>query len=190
VFLIDGSVVRCRKVSFDGAELAIELLTGAAAKVPSQNVRALDFSLGKVRYLSQLEPREVKHTPYFDHTWEYERDRNKDGGPLQLGDKVYARGLWIHSKTFLRYRIAGEYRRFQAVVGIDYLVARNGRGDVHVVISGDGRTLWEADVRGTSDPQTIDLDVSGVRDLEILVDFGGDLDIADHLDLADARLIK
>jgi hypothetical protein len=76
------------------------------------------------------------------------------------------------------------------VAGIDQLVARNGRGDVHVVISGDGKPLWEADVRGTGEPQTLDLDVSGVRDLEILVDFGSDLDISDHLDLADARVIQ
>jgi hypothetical protein len=48
----------------------------------------------------------------------------------------------------------------------------------------------ESDVRGSDPPQNLDLDVAGVRDLEILVDFGGDLDIADHLDLADAKVVK
>ena len=73
-------------------------------------------------------------------------------------------------------------------MGIDQAVAP--LGNVHVVISGDGKTLLESDVRGSDQPQNLDLDVAGVRDLEILVDFGGDLDIADHLDLADAKVIK
>ena len=61
---------------------------------------------------------------------------------------------------------------------------------MHVVISGDGNPLFEADVRGSDPPRELDLDVTDVRDLEILVDFGGDLDISDHLDLAEARVIK
>ncbi len=32
--------------------------------------------------------------------------------------------------------------------------------------------------------------MTNVRDLEILVDFGNEVDIADHLDLADAKLLK
>jgi hypothetical protein len=156
--------------------------------VPDEQVLSLDFSSGKVRFLSQLEPREVKYTPFFDQVWTYCRDRPRDGGSLRLGNKEYARGLWIHSRTFLKYRLSGDYRRFQAVMGIDQAVAP--LGNVHVVISGDGKTLLESDVRGSDPPQNLDLDVAGVRDLEILVDFGGDLDIADHLDLADAKVVK
>jgi hypothetical protein len=148
----------------------------------------LDFSLGKVRYLSQLEPREVKYTPFFDQVWTYYRDRPRDGGMLRLGNKEYARGLWIHSRTLLKYRLNAEYRRFQAVMGIDQAVAP--LGNVHVVISGDEKVLHQSDVRGTDPPLNLDLDIAGVRELEILVDFGGDLDIADHLDLADAKVIK
>ena len=73
-------------------------------------------------------------------------------------------------------------------MGIDALVGR--RGNVHVVISADGKTLLETDVKGTDKPRLVDLDVTGRRQLQILVDFGGDLDIADHLDLAEARLIR
>ena len=56
--------------------------------------------------------------------------------------------------------------------------------------SGEGKILFEADVRGTDAPQVLDLDVTGIRFLEILVDFGREFDIADHLDLGDAKLIK
>ncbi|MEX2287104.1 MAG: NPCBM/NEW2 domain-containing protein [Planctomycetaceae bacterium] len=176
--------------AWDGKTAQAKLLDGSRVELSLNSLRSLDFSLGKVLYLSQIEPREVKYTPFFDITWEYRRDRNLDGGPIRVGKKEYARGLAIHSRTLLRYRIGGEYRRFQTVMGIDESVAGTGRADVHVVISGDGKALLEADVRAADAPRTLDLDVAGVRDLEILVDFGGDLDISDHLDLADARVIK
>jgi len=105
-----------------------------------------------------------------------------------VGGQRFARGLALHSKTRLVYSLAGRHRRFQAWMGIDALVGR--RGNVHVVISADGKTLLETDVKGTDKPRLVDLDVTGKRELQILVDFGGDLDIADHLDLADARLIR
>ena len=110
--------------------------------------------------------------------------------PLRLGNKVYARGLCLHSKTQLKYRLGGEYRRLQTVIGIDHLVASNGYGDCRLVISGDGKSLFEADVKAKDSPRPIDLDVEGVVMLEIQVDFGGNLDISDHLDLADAKLVK
>jgi hypothetical protein len=183
------------RIAWDGEQLTARLGVGGEVKLPLEKVRSLDFSQGKVRYLSQMEPREYKFTPYFDDDVErelfhYRRDRNQEGGPLRLGGKTYNRGLWIHSRTFLRYRINGEYRRFQAVMGIDEGIARYRMGDVHVVISGDGKSLLTADVRGSDDPKLIDLDVTGVRDLEILVDFGGNQNICDHLDLADAKVIK
>ena len=183
-----GDLLKAQTAVWDAGQLKIAMLGGAALVVPAEQVLSLDFSAGKVRFLSQLEPREVKYTPFFDQVWTYCRDRPRDGGTLRLGNKDYARGLWIHSRTLLKYRLAGDYRRFQAVMGIDQAVAP--LGNVHVVISGDGKTLHESDVRGSDPPQNLDLDVVGVRDLEILVDFGGDLDIADHLDLADAKVIK
>jgi hypothetical protein len=183
-----GDFLKAQSAVLSDGQLKIGILGGAQLVVPAEQVVTLDFSSGKVRFLSQLEPREVKYTPFFDQVWTYCRDRPRDGGSLRLGNKEYARGLWIHSRTFLKYRLSGDYRRFQAVMGIDQAVAP--LGNVHVVISGDGKTLLESDVRGSDPPQNLDLDVAGVRDLEILVDFGGDLDIADHLDLADAKVIK
>jgi hypothetical protein len=185
---IGGDLLKAQSIAWTDGQLKIGMLGGASLVVPAEQVLSLDFSAGKVRYLSQLEPRDVKYTPFFDQVWTYCRDRPRDGGSLRLGNKEYARGLWIHSRTFLKYRLSGDYRRFQTVMGIDQAVAP--LGNVHVVISGDGKTLLESDVRGSDPPQNLDLDVAGVRDLEILVDFGGDLDIADHLDLADAKVIK
>ncbi len=193
VRLVGSDVIQTSAVTSDGKQLRATLTTGADISIPIDKLQSLDFSRGKVLHLSQIKPREVRFTPMFDYIpglFDYRRDCNlSDGGPLQLGNETYARGLAIHSKTYLRYRIGRDYRRFQAIMGIDNAVAHKG-GDVHVVISGDGKKLLETDVRGVDKPVPIDLDISGVLNLEILVDFGGDLDIADHLDLADAKVIK
>jgi hypothetical protein len=191
--LAGGDVAQLKSITFENGAFAAELLSGAKVALDAADVRVLDFSLGKVRYLSDLEPREYTLTPFFDGDAErslfrYRRDRNQTGGPLALGGKVFNKGLWIHSRTKLVYRIGGEYRRFQAVMGIDEDVAP--LGDVHVVITGDGKPLLESDVKGADKPQALDLDVSGVRDLEIFVDYGSGLDIADHLDLGEARVLK
>jgi hypothetical protein len=188
--LAGGDVLQAVKVDWNGTEFKLRLAAGPEVTLAAGALAALDYSAGKIRYLSQLEPREVKSVPFFDPISyrEYRRDRSLDGTPLSLAGKTYARGLAINSKTTLRYRIAGDYTRFQGVMGIDDSV--RGYGNVWVVISGDGKPLLEGEVKGGTAPQPFSLDVTGVRDLEILVDFGGDANIGDHLDLADAKLLK
>lgn len=189
VYSAQGDVLPVSRLSWDGKSLEGRLLSGTEVKIPIEKVQTLDYSLGKLRYLSQMEPREVKYVPFFDVTWTYRRDRNLEGGPIRVGGKTYERGLALHSRTLLRYRLGGEFRRFQTVMGIDQTIERHG--NVHVVISGDGKTLHESDVRVKDAPVPLDLDITGVRDLEILVDFGADLkDTGDRLDLADAKVKK
>ncbi|MFQ5732516.1 MAG: NPCBM/NEW2 domain-containing protein [Planctomycetaceae bacterium] len=194
VRLAGGASLQALRIAGDGSKLTVRLLSGASIDVPPAYVAKLDFSLGKVRYLSDLEPRSVEFTPYFDDKFtrslfRYRKDK-AFAGKLTLGKTVFARGLWIHSRTLLKYRIAGEYRRFRAVMGIDHAVAKEGKGHVYVTFSGDGKTLFEGHVRGADAPRKLDLDVAGVRDLEILVDYGDNDGTADHLDLGDARVIK
>jgi hypothetical protein len=58
------------------------------------------------------------------------------------------------------------------------------------VIRGDDRVLLDQVIKGSDPPLEIDLDIVGVRRLAILVDFGDNQDIADHLDLCEARVVK
>ena len=50
--------------------------------------------------------------------------------------------------------------------------------------------FWATTLTKMSTLTNIDVDVAGVRRLVILADFGDDLDVADHLDLGNARLIQ
>jgi hypothetical protein len=87
----------------------------------------------------------------------------------------------------LKYRIGGDYRRFQTTIGIN----EKYRGNVDVTVKGDGRTLFKGNARIGQEPQPLDLDVNGVVELEITVGYGEDeLDIGDWLHFADAKLLK
>ncbi len=181
------------------AEETVELVsvTGVKLRFPLEAIEELDFSLGKIQYLSDLQPTLARWTPYFgifeqlaaaQALFQPRSNRALAGGPLRLGGKSYRKGLALRSGSLLRYRLPDGYRRLTAVVGIDDRVAAGGAATL--VIRGDDRELFTASLRGGEEPQTIDLDVSGVRTLTISTDYGADLDIADHVDLCDARISK
>lgn len=186
--LTNSGLIHASSIIYADQEFKATLQNGVQAKFAPQSIANLDFSQGKVRYLSDLEPRNIEYTPFFDTVWKYRKDKHRDGGPLRLDGKEYSRGLYIHSKTLLQYRIKNQYRNFRAIMGIDDSVP--GIGFVYVEIKGDGRILYSGNVRSADPPIELNLDVRGVRDFDILVDFGDNLEICDHLDLCNARLIK
>jgi hypothetical protein len=197
IHLGDGDRLAVKSIVADDEHWTFDSTAGPSWTVSGPAVAHIDFSLGKVAYLSAMEPRSVKFTPYFEFPagaipyGEYRRDRNLDGRPLRLGQKTYARGLAIHSKTELVYRLGGEYRRFQALMGIDDEFTNPQWGAVEVTIRGDRKVLYAGVCRPREHPIPLDLDVTGVVELEIVVDFGPDQDhIGDRLHLAEARVVK
>ena len=115
-------------------------------------------------------------------------DRSFDGGPLQLGGTQYRKGLALHGRTEFVYRLPHRFSRFRAVAGIDDAVRPGGR--VRLVVRGDGRELLDAAVAGSDPPRPVDLDLTGIRRLTIVVDFGESLSTGDYLLLCNARLSK
>ncbi|MEZ6047451.1 MAG: NPCBM/NEW2 domain-containing protein [Planctomycetaceae bacterium] len=172
-----------------------ELVQGGSVIFKSSYLYQLDFSSGKIVYLSDLEPDQLKYKPFWgDFTWTYERDLNGDGDRLRLGKEEFDKGLWIHSRTELEYRLVKKYSRFQAVVGIDEAIAAEirakGVGKVELTILGDEQTLIKQVIGPTDPPQELDFDLTGILQLKIIVDYADDLDIGDHLVLGNARVLK
>jgi len=194
---VSGSQWAVSAMSLDGQTLQITTPAGVKLQTPFASLVWLDLSAGKIQYLSDLEPVAVEWTPFFgaageipvlDRFFEPRQDANLSGRPLQLAGKQYRKGLCLHSRTAMVFRLPGEFRWFEAVAGIDDAV--RPQGNVRLVIHGDGRVLWEKQLSGRDEPERIRLEIAGVRRLGILVDFGEDLDVADHLDLCEARVIK
>jgi hypothetical protein len=189
----------------------IHLTTAAGADVewPLDDVYLADFSAGKLLYLSDMDPASEEWTPLVAlpasaavaaRYGEPRRDQSAYGGSLTLAAaesgadsstgavQTYAKGLAIRSHTEIVYRLPSDFRRLQAVAGID--PASRTSGNVRLEIFGDDRPLLQTDVAGTDSPHEIDLDVAGIKRLRIVVDYGANLDTGDWLNLCDARLTK
>ncbi|NUQ61106.1 MAG: NPCBM/NEW2 domain-containing protein [Pirellulales bacterium] len=192
-----GSTWIVRSLGLDGGALKWTTPLGLEVSRALASVARIDFSQGKILYLSDLDPDSLHLVPYLGAIQQLptrmdlyapRKDMNLNGGPLEVNGKIYPKGLALHSRTELVYRLPADFRRFKATAGIDDAV--RPRGNVHLAVRGDGRVLFESAVTGTDPPKPLDIDIAGVRRLSILVDFGADLDVADHLDLCDARIVK
>jgi NPCBM/NEW2 domain len=107
--------------------------------------------------------------------------------PLIIGAKHFRRGLGTHAKSEIVYRLDGKYGRFQAWAGPD--MATFGTMGFAVVV--DGQERWKSGKMSRGDaPQRIDVDVSGAKELRLLVDDAGDNIMGDHADWAEARLLR
>ena len=115
-----------------------------------------------------------------------------DGRPLTIGQTAYTRGLGVHANSTITYDLGGVCQAFTAVVGIDD--ETQGRGSAAFTVYGDGRLLSSsgrvpAVLPGYEEPPVVvRADVTGVRELKLVVTDGGDGKSFDHADWADAKL--
>ncbi|WP_397571474.1 NPCBM/NEW2 domain-containing protein [Schlesneria sp. T3-172] len=203
--LVTGDRLSARQVEWNGKKWRVRLVTGPDLEVAPEQLSTLDFSQSKITYLSDLDPRSVKYTPYFNYpgviVWEYKKDRAFEGKPMFLGKVEYRKGLAIHSQTQLRFRLGGEYRKFQAAMGIGDEIQQ---GDASVIVKADERVIFNGSAKTRvaegplagqrPEPQKLDLDVTGVVELEIFVGFGSEgeavTDIGDRVYFGNARLLR
>ena len=107
--------------------------------------------------------------------------------PIVVGERVCKKGISMHGGTTMTWNLPEGYTRLKAVTALDPSVPG---GDVRVRIFGDGRVLWEKSVTQASEPIQLDLDVTNVGRLAIEADFGKGLDLGDHLNLGNLRIVK
>ena len=185
----DGSTLTGRIRTLAKGKINVQTLFGAALTSDVARVLHIEFRGGRLVHLSDLEAAEVKETPFFDVVWRHRRDRSVDGGPLRIGTHTYRKGLGVHSRCELTYAIEGAYSRFMSDFGIDEEVGDRGNVDVTVLV--DGKVCFERKgITGRHGPIRIAIDVAKAKRLTLRVDFGAELDICDHADWGNARLIR
>jgi len=114
------------------------------------------------------------------------RDRDAQDNLLQLGGRRYKKGLGTHAPSEIVYRLAGQFDRFQAIIG-----GAEDRGTVVFQVFGDGKTLFESGLmHGMRGTKPIDISVEGVSRLRLVVTDAGDNYFCDMANWADARLRK
>ena len=216
--LFDGSEIITQRLTMNDDSLKIDTSWNQTLTIPLAAIHKIDFSSGRFHYLSDLDPvketylgNHPKGSPLEEllksddvlgkealKLWKLHRDKIPMGPfgplPLTLKGKVYKKGVWLFPKCRIDYALDGQYSTFQTIAGVDDEVASNcstpdNPSKVQLTILADGDEVWKQLIEAPADPVTINLDVSKIRTLSILVDFGDDDSACDFLDLADARLL-
>ena len=192
-----GGRWNAKTARWTGEHFEVETPAGVTFSLPAASLRKLDYSVANTIFLSDLEADAVEWTPYFESKtsaaklaklFQPRRDASFDGSKLLLRGQSYEKGLALHSRTTMTFRLPRDARRFLAVAGIDDRVQDSGH--VRLLISGDGKPLFDRQIAGRDEVVEIGLDVANVRRLTLLVDFGDGLDFGDHLNLCNARITK
>lgn len=189
-----------KSVTCSQGQCEIVLASGVRHKEALEAIESLDYSSGKLLFLSDLKPESVEWTPFFDAAktpsaaefYQPRFDRALGGRPLQIGSRTFEKGVSLRSRTRISWRLPSQFRRFAATAGIDFHADDYGgkSGDVQLVVLGDDKPLIDRRIQGGDGAVELDLDLTGVRRLTVLVDYGGNIDIGDYLDLGDARVVK
>lgn len=191
-----GGTWHIKSVSLENETLDLVTVAGVRHSLPLHQLLDVDFSLGNIDYLSDLEPEsivwrprhELSITPAVRRWFQPEPNDGLHGRPLRLGGTTFEKGLALHSYSEVRYRLTRPYRVLLAKIGIDDSSRQNGELELRLL--GDGGLLLQRRITIGEEPFDLELDIAGVRRLTIIVDFGDDSDRGDNLYLCDVRLVK
>ena len=180
-----------QSVALKDKGLSVLTVSGAKIDYPAlEKVVKLDYSKGKLTFLSDLEPTKVEesNTEGLLIRTRFTRDKNLDEGPLRLNGQTFAKGLALHARTVLTYDIGGDYKEFKVVLGVDETVESDY--PVKVVIEADGKEEFSSVLKPKDKPKPLTLDVRNVKTLRITVDSADVLDLGAQVNLADAKVSK
>lgn len=177
------------KIRSIGDHLAFEVIGGGLLSPPRAVVSAMRIENGRRIDLTRTMPNAEEAIPYFGLKLPYKVNTNFSGKPIVLFDeKTYERGLAVHSKSRLHYKLKPNAQRFHATFG---LMAPGGKlGNVQARVIGDGKILWaQDDITPATNPISVDVDLKGIQRLILEVDFGKGQDVGDRAAWVEPRLI-
>jgi alpha-galactosidase len=117
-----------------------------------------------------------------------QRGKSMDGNPITIGGQKFERGLGVHAPSVAYIALNGDGKRFQAQVGVDDEVS-NEAATLEFRVIGDGKVLWKSGVlRAADGAKAVDVDLAGVKTLQLEVTDGGNGRDFDHGDWAEAQI--
>ena len=183
--------------SLTGKEGGVSVTTAAGVKldVPFERIVRVDYTQGRLEYLSDLTPTKIVTRSNLDDEetpdqWHVYKDSNLDKKPMVLAGVTYSKGLALKPYAELIFDLKGDYREFEAMAGIDDGISVAGSAILQ--IEGDGKELASIQLPSPdkSRVKALKISVKDVQRLRIIVRSDGEFDTARHLDLADAKIRK
>lgn len=111
-----------------------------------------------------------------------------DGTTLTLNGKTYEKGLGVHADSTIIYDLGGFYSRFLTDIGVDDAVG--AKGSVIFQVFADNTKIYDSGIMGgNSATRSLNLNVTGKKQLKLVVLKGFDNTDYDHADWANARIV-
>ena len=183
--------------AMDDERVRIETALVGTLDIPSVRVSSIGFRSESFVHLSDLEPMEVRETPYFGDDsgflYPYRRDVTVSGAPLVMAGRRYEKGLGVHSRSRVTFDRPEGFARFHATVGVsDEVTSLPARGRVVFRVLLDGKAVFETPVvQAGSEPITIPgVELGNAARLTLELDFGDDSDAGDRGIWAHAVLVR
>jgi hypothetical protein len=205
-----GHRVAGAQIVVSGDELLLNRQGDVAIRFALGDVASVDYSPGRLVYLSSLEPHRVDITsPIVEPDglvaawWQPRRDLNFAGEKLQLafppdGERAgggvprlqtYERGLALRGPGQVVYRLPSGYRRLVAVVGIDPTIRQTAAATWQ--IESRGSLLAEGRCDRQRPPSEVEIDIEGLREITLTIARDAATDAgAVVIQFCDARLLK
>jgi hypothetical protein len=194
VNMSDGSLIKGEGVTLAQGALSVRLADGLELNFPQEQIRTIDITSDRLRYLSDLDPLEIQQRTLFTLQRQWQRDRSVLQNALAIRNHQtgqlfeFKKGLGTQAYTRLDFASRDNYQMLLATVGM--AAETQGRGDCQMQVLGDGVELWSARIKGTDAPRDIEVDIRGVSRVSLVVDFGESLDLSDHANWCNARFVK
>lgn len=197
--LRDGSVLRGVIKSWGDGKVSLKHNVLDDDVVLEENsLISVTMKNGKYLYLSDMEFADTpEERPYFlptdfdydDYLFKVRRDQAQGGGAISIGGKVYAKGLGVHSLSKLTFDLNRGFKRFLCDIGLDDTAGEHG--DVEFKVYADGKLVYESGVlRRSAGVKNIDIDVLNVSKITLEVTAGGDDDVLDRANWANAKVVR
>jgi hypothetical protein len=188
--LAGGARLSLATAACDGQTLTGTTLFQSAIRIPLREVAALYLFQGKAVYLSDLRPARQEHASYLPTALpgRVVVDGSSEERDLRLRGSTYDRGLGVQSDSRLTYELAGGYRRFEALVGLDDHAGV--RGSVRVRVLVDGKASFDKELTARSSPLPVRVEVAGAKELTLVVEAGKGGNVHDFVNWVDTRLIR
>jgi glucose/arabinose dehydrogenase len=167
-----------------GADGPVDIVTG-----PNGDLYYLAINVGQLRRIGYVQTRAPGRSTYLaSQRW---HSATNGQGPIKrsgllLDGIAYRSGLGVHAPADVHYGLNRQCTFLDATVGIDD--SAGGGGSVDMRVLADGAVLYDSGpITGATPAATIHVPLTGKNDLELQVTDGGDGNVGDDADWANAR---
>jgi putative phosphoesterase len=116
-------------------------------------------------------------------------DGANDGAQIKINGQRYTKGLGMHAQGEVHFELNGRYKNLISDVGVDDEAGRVGSAVFQVYA--DGEKMFDSGVMtGMNGAKRVNIDVTGKREMVLILSDAGDGTDFDHGDWAGARLVR